>query len=84
LDAFATFPYAPEWPILDRRPGPPFLDIRLAFVASIERTAYPRFNASLFERELKALYEPTPGELAFAKDSTRSSRGELTLLVLLK
>ena len=53
-------------------------------MASIERTAYPRFKPSLSGRELEALYEPTPRELAFAAENTRSPRGQLTLLVLLK
>ncbi|MCK9532714.1 MAG: DUF4158 domain-containing protein [Gammaproteobacteria bacterium] len=35
-------------------------------MASIERTAYPRFKRSLSARELEALYTPTPEELGFA------------------
>ncbi len=53
-------------------------------MASIERTAYPRFKPSLSERELKTLYEPTPREHGFAETNTRSPQGQLTLLVLLK
>jgi hypothetical protein len=53
-------------------------------MASIERTAYPRFKPSLSERELEALYEPTPRERGFAETNTRSPQGRLTLLVLLK
>jgi hypothetical protein len=53
-------------------------------MASNERTAYPRFKPSLSGRELEALYEPTPNEIAFASENTRSGRGRLTLLVLLK
>jgi hypothetical protein len=53
-------------------------------MASIERTAYPRFRPSLSERELETLYEPTPRERGFAEKNTRSPQGRLTLLVFLK
>jgi hypothetical protein len=53
-------------------------------VASVERTAYPRFRPSLSRAEVEALYEPTGDELAFVRANARTDRGRLTLLVLLK
>jgi hypothetical protein len=53
-------------------------------VASIERTAYPRFKPTLTTQELLDLYTPTPEELTFAQSLTRSSTHLLTLSVLLK
>lgn len=53
-------------------------------MASVERTAYPRFRASLSGAEVEALYEPTSRELAFVRAHARTDRGRLTLLVLLK
>ena len=53
-------------------------------MASVERTAYPRFRPSLTRPEVEALYGPTDAELAFARSNARSDRGRLALLVLLK
>jgi len=53
-------------------------------MASIERTAYPRFKRSLTPQLLHALYTPTGDELAFAQKTARSPTSQLSLLVLLK
>ncbi|WP_321908112.1 Tn3 family transposase [Burkholderia cepacia] len=53
-------------------------------MASIERTAYPRFPEVLAPRELQACYTPLPDELEWARRSTRGERPRLGLLVLLK
>jgi TnpA family transposase len=53
-------------------------------VASIERTAYPRFKLTPTTQELLDLYTPTTEELAFAQQITRSPAYLLTLVVLLK
>jgi len=53
-------------------------------VASIERTAYPRFKPTPSTQELLDLYTPTAEELAFAQQVTRSSAHLFTLVVLLK
>jgi TnpA family transposase len=53
-------------------------------MASIERTAYPRFKRSPTPQQLHALYTPTKEELAFARKTTRSPISQLSLLVLLK
>ncbi len=50
-------------------------------MASIERTAYPRFKRNPLAKELDALYTPTKDELDFARAMARkeSERCELTL-----
>lgn len=53
-------------------------------MASIERTAYPRFKRSPTPQHLHALYTPTAEEMAFAQKTTRSLTSQLSLLVLLK
>ena len=53
-------------------------------MASVERTAYPRFRPSLSRAEVEALYAPTDDELTFVRANARSDRGRLTLLALLK
>jgi TnpA family transposase len=53
-------------------------------VASIERTAYPRFKAAFTSQELVDLYTPTPEELAFAQRQTSSPARQFSVLVLLK
>lgn len=53
-------------------------------MASIERTAYPRFKRSLTSQHLHALYTPTDDELTFAQKTARSPTSQLSLLVLLK
>ena len=53
-------------------------------MASIERTAYPRFKASLSTQELQTLYAPTEEEREFVATHTRTDTQQLTLLTLLK
>src|SRR5437868_5815225 len=53
-------------------------------MASIERTAYPRFKRHPTAEALNDLYTPTTEEQAFARKSARSDQHQLTLLVLLK
>jgi TnpA family transposase len=53
-------------------------------MASIERTAYPRFKPSLTANELHALYCPTDEEREFISTHARGDTQQLTLLTLLK
>jgi TnpA family transposase len=53
-------------------------------MASIERTAYPRFKPSLTASELQTLYEPTEEERALVSTHARGETQQLTLLTLLK
>jgi len=53
-------------------------------VASIERTAYPRFKRTVTARELHELFTPSVGEIEWAKGLTRSAEHLLALVVLLK
>jgi hypothetical protein len=53
-------------------------------MASIERTAYPRFKPSLTTNELQTLYEPTEEERDFVSTHARGEAQQLTLLILLK
>jgi len=53
-------------------------------MASIERTAYPRFKPSLTANELQTLYCPTDDERAFIATHARGDAQQLTLLTLLK
>jgi TnpA family transposase len=53
-------------------------------MASIERTAYPRFKPSLTANELQTLYDPTEEERDFVSTHARGEAQQLTLLTLLK
>ena len=53
-------------------------------MASIERTAYPRFKPSLTANELHTLYCPTDDERALIATHARGEAQQLTLLTLLK
>jgi hypothetical protein len=53
-------------------------------MASIERTAYPRFKPNLNRTELEQLYRPNEDEFHFVRHHARGERQQLTLLVLLK
>jgi hypothetical protein len=53
-------------------------------VASLERTAYPRFKSPLTSQELADLYTPTPEELTFAQRQTPTPTRQFFVLVLLK
>lgn len=53
-------------------------------MASVERTAYPRFSRVLASRDLLRLYTPSPEEIAWATGQARTVRSRLGLLTLLK
>ena len=53
-------------------------------MASIDRTAYPRFQSSLTAHELQTLYRPSEEEQRFVAQYARGDTGHLTLLTLLK
>lgn len=53
-------------------------------MASIERTAYPRFKRTPLVKELNALYTPTDDELSFARILARKAQPRFGLLLLLK
>jgi TnpA family transposase len=53
-------------------------------VASIERTAYPRFKRHYTPNELSEIYTPTKIEIAFALKVTTGEENYFNLLVLLK
>jgi hypothetical protein len=53
-------------------------------VASIERTAYPRFKQAVPVREMHEASTPAAGEIAWAREQTRTPEYLLALVVLLK
>jgi hypothetical protein len=53
-------------------------------MASIDRTAYPRFHTTLSASELHTLYTPTEAERDFVTTHAREAPQQLTLLALLK
>jgi hypothetical protein len=53
-------------------------------MASIERTAYPRFKRNPTARELDSLYTPTEDEMDFARLVARKPQPRFGLLLLLK
>ena len=53
-------------------------------MASIERTAYPRFKQNLTNTELEQLYQPSDEEINFVSCHTKGERQKLTVLILLK
>lgn len=53
-------------------------------MASIERTAYPRFPRTLTLKDLHASFSPRPDETEWAQGFSRSPERRLALLVLLK
>jgi len=53
-------------------------------VASIERTAYPRFKKSVSARELFDAFTANANEIEWAAEATRHDGSQLTLLVMLK
>lgn len=53
-------------------------------MASIERTAYPRFKRIPTPKELQDVYTPTPQEIQFAYGAARGAESLLHLLVMLK
>lgn len=53
-------------------------------MASIERTAYPRFRKAVPARELHEVFTPSPAEVRWARETARTEANLLVLLVLLK
>ena len=53
-------------------------------MASIERTAYPRFRRMIAGRELDEVFTPTQDEMSWARARTTTEQHRLALLVLLK
>jgi Domain of unknown function (DUF4158) len=53
-------------------------------VASIERTAYPRFKRYYTAHELEEIYTPTQVERTFARQATTGKDNYFTWIVLLK
>ena len=53
-------------------------------MASIERTAYPQLKRSVSACELHESFTPDLGEIAWARELTRSPEHLLALVVLLK
>lgn len=53
-------------------------------MASIERTAYPRFKRNPLAKELDTLYTPTEDELKFAYAVSRKESSRFSILLLLK
>lgn len=53
-------------------------------MASIERTAYPRFKRFMSARELHVFYTPQPDEVVWAREVAGSDEHLLALVILLK
>ena len=53
-------------------------------MASIERTAYPRFKRSCRPGELRVFYTPQPEEIAWAREQVRSDSHLPALMVQMK
>lgn len=53
-------------------------------MASIERTAYPRFPRTLTLKDLQSSFTPRPQEIEWAHQHSRTQERRLALLVLLK
>src|SRR6266851_42121 len=54
------------------------------FMSSIERTAYPRFTRAPSVKELREIYTPTAGDVAFVAAHARGPSQKFALMVLLK
>ncbi|TDC90959.1 DUF4158 domain-containing protein [Nonomuraea deserti] len=53
-------------------------------MASIDKTAYPRFKRTVSERELREAYSPSLVEMDWAREMTDSDENRLSLVVWLK
>jgi hypothetical protein len=53
-------------------------------LASIDRTAYPRFKRVVSARELAEAFTPTPDEVVWARGKTQNDQHLLALVVWLK
>ncbi|MGW0807949.1 hypothetical protein [Nonomuraea sp. NPDC002799] len=52
-------------------------------MASIDKTAYPRFKRTISERELREAYSPSLAEMDWAREMTDSDENRLSLMVWL-
>ena len=53
-------------------------------MTSIERTAYPRFTRAPSVKELREVYTPSPGDVAFVVTHARGPAQKFALMILLK
>jgi len=53
-------------------------------MTAIERTAYPRFTRAPSVKELREMYTPTPGDIAFVATRARGPSQKFALMILLK
>lgn len=53
-------------------------------MTTIERTAYPRFTRAPSVKELRDIYTPTPGDVAFVATKARGPSQKFALMILLK
>jgi Domain of unknown function (DUF4158) len=53
-------------------------------MTAIHETAYPRIRSQLSDKELETLYTPTPDDLTFVQQATKSSVAAFGGIVLLK
>jgi len=53
-------------------------------MASVERTAYPRFRRFMSARELHVFYTPVPEEITWARENAGSDEHLLGLVIQLK
>jgi len=53
-------------------------------MTDIRRTAYPRYNIQLSNREIEEIYQPTDDELTFVHTNAKGAQQQLTLLLFLK
>lgn len=53
-------------------------------MTTIERTAYPRFTRAPSVKELREIYTPTPGDIAFVATHARGPSQKFALMILLK
>ena len=86
-DTYSLFALACKNKGVLRPSGRPFfghLSEDLLPMASIERTAYPRFKPALTATELHSLYCPSDEERDFIAAHARGATQQLTLLTLLK
>jgi len=63
---------------------PPSLDREEDFLASVERTAYPRFSSAITAAELQHSFTPTEIEQGLAQSYTRTDQHALCFVILLK
>jgi len=52
-------------------------------MTAIERTAYPRFTRAPSVKELREIYTPTPGDIAFVSTRARGPSQKFALMILL-